>query len=280
VTSEGLVTVIVPLGPPRRITLLTLNSILIDPYPFKEIIIVGNKKYREGYKEISNYCKKIEVLFTINGTERSEQKNYGVKISHGKYLLFIDDDMFIQSGLISECVKLITTEKVDAIAIPQKILPIGFLGRIKYMGSIIKKGHEPIEAPRFIKREVFLRLGGYDPALVYGEDADFMIRFKENGYKYTHTDRKILYLGDDNLIQYLRKYFYYGINAKKYVRKWMHKPEGRMHLWKHLFPLNKSYFSNIFHVDINIEILSTLINFIILKLLENIVFLIGLFLGG
>jgi len=271
--EEGLVTVIVPLGQPRKITLLTLKFIYTDTCQ-KEIIVVGNKKYKEMYEEISNYCRQIGALFTIDGNERSEQKNYGARMAHGKYLLFIDDDMFIQPGLISECVQLIITRKVDGIVIPQKILPIGLLNRIKYTGLTIKKGYEPMEAPRFIKKDIFLRLEGYDSYLVYGEDADFALRFNKKGYRYVRSTRKIFYLSENNLTQYLRRYFYYGIHAKKYIRKWINDPEGRRYLWKHLFALDKNYFSNIFRGHFDVRTFP--INFIILKLLENLMFLVGL----
>jgi GT2 family glycosyltransferase len=139
VQAEGkTVSVIIPLGPPRRQTLLTLKSIQKDQYPFKEIILVGNIRYKEQYKDLISSCRDANLRFVIHGNERSEQKNYGAMVASGDYIFFIDDDMIIEPGLILECIRALSENNADAVVIPQKILSVSFLGKIKKIGYEIK----------------------------------------------------------------------------------------------------------------------------------------------
>jgi len=275
-TKGKTVSLIIPLGPPRRQTLLTLKSIQKDQYPFKEIILVGNIRYKEQYEDLISSCRDANLRFVIHGNERSEQKNYGAMIASGDYIFFIDDDMIIEPGLILECVRALSENNADAVVIPQKILPISFLGKIKKIGYEIKGAYEPVIAPRFIKKSVFLKIGGYDSNLVFGEDVDLAMRFILGHFKFTKVTKSIWYVIDESIIHYLRKYFYYGQQAKKYIIKWRktHGESHRIIFQRHIFPLNTIYFSNMLRSFRNSRVMT--LNFIILKLLETYSFLLGL----
>lgn len=274
--KEKTVSVIIPLGPPRRQTLLTLKSIVDDQYPFKEIILVGNTRYKEQYKDLIALCRDVNLRFVIYGSERSEQKNYGAMIASSDYILFIDDDMIIEPNLILECFKALSENHADAVVIPQKIIPISFLGKIKKIGCEIKGTYEPVIAPRFIKKNVFLKIGGYDPTLVFGEDVDLAMRFILYHFKYTKVSKSIRYIVDESIVHYLGKYIYYGRRAKKYIIK-LRKIYNEKYitiLQSHILPLDPIYFSNMLRSFCNSRLMT--FNFIILKLLEMCCFLMGL----
>ena len=73
-----------------------------------------------------------------------------------------------------------------------------------------------------IKRDVFLKLGGFDdragPPNYSSMDADFYIRFSKAGYKVFHVNAPIYHDFPNNLIGNLKKASFYG---KGY--RWLHR---------------------------------------------------------
>ncbi len=77
-----------------------------------------------------------------------------------------------------------------------------------------------IDAVRFVRRDLFLSVGGFDEELVGPEDWDFDRKVRKN----TKTDiaDSELYHNEGNfdLRRYLGKKSYYGDGIKKYVKKY------------------------------------------------------------
>ena len=180
-----------------------------------EIIVVDNNSI-DNTKEIAKqYTNKIYDY----GPERSAQRNLGAREAKGKYILYLDADMILSNDVISECISMCEDQGILALYIPEKIIgknfwrPIRNFERSFYNASCI-------DAVRFIRKDKFLEIGGFDEKLNGPEDWDFDRRIKDIGK--IGIIKSPLYHNEESfsLKEYWRKKSYYVKNFSGYVEKW------------------------------------------------------------
>lgn len=194
-----------------------LKSINFQSYTAKEIeiIVVDNNSV--------DRTKEIAKAFTENiynfGPERSAQRNYGAKVAKGKYVLFLDADMILSNKLIEDCVKQCEDKGAIALYIPELITGNSFWSRVRNFERSFYNA-TCIDCVRFIDREKFLQIDGFDETLTGPEDWDFDRRIKAlgsidmaNSCIY-HNEAKF------NLGKYLDKKAYYSQSFPQYIKKW------------------------------------------------------------
>ena len=93
------------------------------------------------------------------GPERSFQKNAGAHQAKGSHLLFLDADMEVEPGLLSELASL-ATKKVQAAVIPEHPIGSDFWSKAIALERTCYQGNELLEAPRFIEKRVFQTVNG------------------------------------------------------------------------------------------------------------------------
>lgn len=192
-----------------------LRSIKNQIFGDIELILVDNCS-KDRTVEIA---KKYTDNVYLRGPERSSQRNFGAKISEGKYLLFLDADMILSPNVIGECLKKCEIEGFDALYIPERIVGNGFWIEVRdfersfYTGTVI-------DAVRFVRNDVFKRISGFDESLVGPEDWDFDRRVGEVGKKgvisapLRHNEKTF------DMRRYLEKKKYYVQWLDSYVEKW------------------------------------------------------------
>jgi len=195
-----------------------LRSILAQKYPKEniEIIVVDNNS-TDRTKEIA---KRYTAKVFNYGPERSAQKNFGVKQSKGEYFLHLDADMRLSENIISECAEKVSRDRdIVALYIPEKIIGRGFWGEVRNFERSFYDG-TAVDGVRFIKKDTFLKIGGFDENLYACEDWDLDKRIKKSG-KVDITDA-VLYHNETefNLKKYLAKKSYYAKNINVYTKKW------------------------------------------------------------
>ncbi len=154
-----------------------LKSIICQTYKHIEIIIVDNGS-TDKTKEIA---KKYTNLVYDKGPERSAQRNYGVSISKGEYILYIDADMILGPFVVESCInEIITDDKVIGLYIKEVILGKGLWSRVRRFERSFYCG-TPIDAVRFVQKEAFLEVGGFDESMSGPEDWDLDRRLSEVG---------------------------------------------------------------------------------------------------
>ncbi len=203
-----------------------LSSIQKQSYQFIELIVVDNAS-SDGTK---NIAEELDALVYDRGPERSAQRNFGAKKAKGDYLLFVDADMILSPNIVLECVKTVLTNKYTAVIIPERSVGAGFWSDCKALERSFYEGVEWIEAARFYRKDIFIKLGGYDEELTGPEDYDLPQRLKER-YGKDSIGRIASYIfhneGRLSLIKTLSKKYYYGKRVPQYLKKKSNAQYGR-----------------------------------------------------
>ncbi|MDH7506752.1 MAG: hypothetical protein QHH15_03055, partial [Candidatus Thermoplasmatota archaeon] len=66
------------------------------------------------------------------------------------------------------------------------------------------------------KKDLFEKIGGFDPWFKEAEDVDLNFRALDNGAKLTYNEKAIIYhIGSENLSSFIKKSFWYGFGRKE-----------------------------------------------------------------
>ena len=229
-----------------------LESIINQSVDVREIIIVDNESSDKTVEIARRYTEKIYQC----GPERSAQRNFGIKsCATGKYVMYLDADMILSRRCIEICHdKMSKSSRSVGLYVREIILGRSLFNSIRRFERGFYDG-SPIDAVRFIRRDDFLIVGGFDEKLFEkgsGEDWDldkslksigslditdlqcsFGVVSESNEYQDTrnflteHVDR---YLDCDPIIfhnetdlslgKYLDKKIYYASGFDGYIHKW------------------------------------------------------------
>ena len=183
-----------------------IDCVLKQTYPNIEIIGVDDNGQddifqRETVVALRRYLDKINYIVHENNCGGSAARNTGWKASSGKYVMFLDDDDYINERKI-EC-------QVDAIESKDEtwgacytayhvVLPTG---EIQYSGTK-KSGNLYLQALMrtlyicagsnlLIRRCAIKKIGGYDESFKRNQDVEFLTRLCEL-YKILYVDKDYL----------------------------------------------------------------------------------------
>ncbi len=212
-----------------------LGSVKQQSYPCGkiEIIVVDNDSIDRTKEIARKYTDKVYNY----GPERSAQRNFGVKAANGKYILYLDADMVLSENVIKECVNKCENEDNIALYIPERIIGEGFWVRVRDFERSFYNA-TCIDCVRFVRKDKFLEIGGFDETLTGPEDWDFDRRTKKVG-KVNIINSSIYHNEEElNLKRYLRKKSYYSKSFDKYIEKWGKSDEmikKQLGMWYRLF---------------------------------------------
>lgn len=214
--KEPLVSVIITTKNEEKNIPNCLESIKNQSYKNIEVILVDNF----SVDKTVNLAEKYRVTIYFKGNERSAQRNYGAKVAKGEYLLYLDADMILESTtLIQDCVAKCRNDNVDALYVPEKIVGTGFWIKVRdfersfYTGTVI-------DAVRFIRTSLFLKVEGFDETLIGPEDWDFDRKIRNVGRTEIADVSLCHNEGHFNMKRYLEKKGYYTDGIQRYIDKW------------------------------------------------------------
>lgn len=244
-----------------------LQSIKAQTYPKDciEIVVVDNNSIDKTKEIALRFTKKV----FNKGPERSAQRNYGIEKSKGKYVVYLDADMILSPTVIERSVEKFQNQNskslkfnihntkyndvLVALYIPEIILGNSYWSRVRRFERSFYDG-TVIDCVRFVKKEIFEKVGGFDSSMTGPEDWDFdkkvrkvgevgvldMYDFKEIDdklmkidYQKKTYDRQLIQLSSSaliyhneakfNLEKYLEKKSYYAKSFSTYINKWSRK---------------------------------------------------------
>jgi glycosyltransferase involved in cell wall biosynthesis len=210
-----------------------LASLKQQTYPNIEILVV-DKNSTDGTREIA---EKMGVRVLNAPIERCTQMNFGARNARGDFLYFTNADMEHDADFVEKAVDKCSNEGCDAVITSVVTKSESFWGRAKGLERLTYIGDDLIETARFLKKDVFFAIGGWDENLVAGEDYDLQVRLNKGGYKTCRvagcTEK---HLGEpESLGEIWRKNFYYGRTFVNYLAK------NPAHGSKQLFPVRASF---------------------------------------
>lgn len=222
--TDKLVSLTIPTYNSEAVIEVCLRSVKEQTYSNIEVIVVDNYS-SDNTREIARKfgAKIIEKKAGMSGA-----RNIGAEIATGRFILFLDSDMELTPNVVRDCVNRIETG-YDAITIPEKSVGEGFWAECKILEKTCYIGDDILEAARFYKRSVFNTVGGYDSALLFGEDKDLDIRIREAGFKIGRINGFIKHHeGKLSLRETMLTKYHYGKTIMRYKAK--HPEEARQQL--------------------------------------------------
>ena len=211
-----LVSIIIPTLNSERHLDACLKSIKNQTYRNIELIVVDNNS-RDKTKEIS---KKYASSVLNKGPERSAQVNYGVSQAKGEYVYKVDSDFILDPKVVAECVEK-AKEGFEAVIVHNSPdVRISWIAKIRKFEVDMYKYDITHSSARFVKRDVYQKIGGFNEKITAGEDYDFQNKLNRAGYKTGFIDAEALHLGEPtNIWKHMKKYYDYGKDFTNYQQE-------------------------------------------------------------
>ena len=192
-----------------------LASIRQQSYDHIELIVVDNHSTDLTLEIAHGFADQVLTL----GPERSAQRNRGAVVATGEYLVFIDSDMVLETGVVADAVATLRRSGLPAVIIPEVTIGQGFWTRCRALERSCYQGDDTVEAARVYRRGVFFEVGGFDTALNGGEDWDLSRRVAR-GHRLIRTRSLIRHdEGQTRLLAVYKKRRYYAAGYLDYLRK-------------------------------------------------------------
>ncbi len=218
-----------------------ISSITENIYKNFEIIIVDNFSDDKTKEIIEWFPKSSNIHFYEYGPERNLQRPYGFEKSSWDIVYFIDSDMYLENGLIDEIVQILEKHtQIKALIVPEiNIWGHGYWSRVKAFERSLYHGDDDVEAARVFRRSLYEKLWGYNKKLVSWEDWDLSDRAREFSDIYRTKKRVEHDEWEIDLIQLLKKKFYYWSKIPLYI-----KENSSKKTWNKIYFFRKSFYKN------------------------------------
>lgn len=208
-----------------------------------EIIIVDNF----SDDNTQSYAKSLGCLIVnVQGKapQGCRQRNEGIKIAKGQYVLVLDHDMELASNF-SEAVhqQLILSGDILAWYVPEKVLcQSHLLTQIRNFENVVF-AETPIAATRLFHKSVFSQIGYYDDELSDGPgDWDFDMKVHRANIKTGSTNGHVIHHEEGlTLGRYIGKKYGYVAGSVRYKEKWQTIPDMQPRLLRQFSPLYRIF---------------------------------------
>ena len=193
-----------------------LDSLVHQSVKPDEVIVVDAESTDFTQHIVRDYAKKYDVikLYVEPGT-RGEGRNYGVKVSIGDVVAFMDVDAIANALWVEEMKRAME----DADVVAGREVRLGYTGFIslKRVG-MMHKGVD-ITYPSVnlaYKKSVFEAIGGFDPWFKEAEEVDLNFRAVDADYKLVYNEKAIVYhRARETFTGFLKQSFWYGFGRKE-----------------------------------------------------------------
>ena len=181
-----------------------LNSVADQTYTNIETIVIDDGSTDNTPQILSDF-KNIRIVRTENKGV-SAARNEGLRICRGEFITFLDsDDIWISEKIIRQVDFLSENKDIEIVFgrfenfFQEEQSPPTEIDRSRFLDPAI--GKMSMLGTLMARKEVFLKVGNFDRALLTGEDLDWFIRVKDFGVKACYDDKIVLKrrLHDTNL---------------------------------------------------------------------------------
>jgi cellulose synthase/poly-beta-1,6-N-acetylglucosamine synthase-like glycosyltransferase len=241
---------------------ICINSIKNLNYPKNKLEIIA---VDDGSQDdtVSNLIKYDIKILKQKHLGCSNARNNGANYASGEILAFLDADDACNENWLIEMINFINIEKVAAVGCSHELLNSkpNDLTMISYLEKSFRHKESPTKTEHIgasgslINREIFKKIGGFNPKLIAAEDADLCNKIKNLGFDIIIIKKPLIKVEyPSNIISYFKKqirnsayhtYFIYTNQAKARGNKY----SSILDYVQSIFPLLtiiSLYFNNIF----------------------------------
>lgn len=220
-TADTLVSIIIPTYNSEKHIRSCLDSLHRQPYKHIEIIVVD----QSSSDQTTSLAKKMGARLAVLPKPKfysppTASRNKGAKLAKGSILYHLDSDMIVSPRLISEIVDTMKNNPdIGALVVHEQDKTHGFWSKCKALERKSYWGNDNIESARVVRKEIFIKVDGYDEKLNSGEDFDIHRRYK--GVTKIAFCKNVVYhnLGELHFWRMIKKKYSYGKTATKYFNK-------------------------------------------------------------
>ena len=202
--SRELISVVVVTKDRRSDLINCIQSINSSVYKLLEVIVIDNASDEPITPWFKKMFPKTIIIRSDKNLGAAGGRNLGLQYAKGNYLLFIDDDAEVDSRMIEELLKVLSSKKEVGLVQPKiydskmrnVLQGLGcdvnlLTGRVSAIGIREEdKGQyetvielQSIGCIWMIEREVIDKIGGYDDEyFIPWEDTDFSFRARKAGF--------------------------------------------------------------------------------------------------
>lgn len=202
-----------------------LKSLKNQTYKNIEIVVVDNN----STDNTKNIAKKYTKNVFNCGPERSAQVNYGVEKSSGEIIYKVDSDFLLDNKVIEKALEEIN-KGFDAVVVhntPDE--KVSWIAKIRKFEVDMYKYDITHSSARFVNKEVYKKIKGFNAKITAGEDYDFQNKLNREGYKTGFIKPEAIHLGEPKSFwKHMMKYYNYGKDFVNYHSE--NKNESRYQL--------------------------------------------------
>ncbi len=175
--SNVLVSVVVPTRNNERTIEECLTSVRRQTHPAIELIVVDNASDDATLAIAERLADRV----VAGGPERSAQRNLGIELARGEWVLWLDSDMIMPPETIDEALRTASTTGAVGVALPERTIGTGFWTACRALERQCYLDDPLLHNPRLIRHELLTGGGGFALSMSGPEDADLRLRMRAAG---------------------------------------------------------------------------------------------------
>lgn len=163
----------------------TIRSVLEQSHPHVEYIVIDGASTDGTLGVIQKYRDRIAAFVSEADRGMYDAMNKGLRLARGDVVGFLNaDDVFADSSVLETIVRTIEEQKADACYGDLVYVDKDGSGRIvrywrsrSYRQGLFEAGWMPAHPTFYVRRWVYEKYGGFDPAYRYQSDFELTMRF-------------------------------------------------------------------------------------------------------
>jgi glycosyltransferase involved in cell wall biosynthesis len=196
--SPDLVSIVTPFFNTRRFLAEAIESVLAQSYRPIELLLVDDGSTDGGGDVAERFTERatnVSLIRLPHNQGQATARNVAVQRSRGRYVTFLDaDDVMLPDRVDFQVDYLVTHPGIDVVIGSAEYFLEPGVAPPEWLQDRVIPGQNRHRNPMTMmaRREVFVRVGPFDPSFANGEDTDWVFRAVSAGMAIARTDRILM----------------------------------------------------------------------------------------